>query len=129
MDCSIFTDNVIITNLLESTVKLYENYERTDQKNRYHELMDFGGYCGLVLHQFDREGKIQRVEISNMKEQLMFITPQDSILIDKDKIPGEQGLILFNGMERPVYWQGNKTGGLDTFLVKFMAVSHSRTPN
>ncbi|HCS19252.1 MAG TPA: hypothetical protein DIW47_01610 [Bacteroidetes bacterium] len=120
---SLFQSSVIITNFIDSIAIKYDHYERKNDKQLYYDLSDFQGYCGLTIYQFDPETKIKRENINLLKDQLVFVTGTDSFPVERTQLPSEQGLILFNGVDEPVYWKGNQPGGLDTFLLSYFTLS------
>lgn len=95
----------------------YNYYESKNAKQEYYNLTDFQGYYSEIIKPIIDSLKIERSSLSSKDGQYNFKTNNgENYLLDIGKIQSKQGLILFNGKSKPIFWKGDKSGELDAFI-------------
>lgn len=87
------------------------------QKKEYYNLTDFQGYYSEIVTPIVDSLEIKRSRLDGKDTRLNFKTKNgDVYILDSRKIQSKQGLILFNGKSEPIFWKGDKSGELNTFI-------------
>jgi hypothetical protein len=98
----------------------YNKYEKLNAKQEYYNLSDFQGYFGSEIKPIVEELKIDVIKLEITNNDLVFETENKKrYKVDRSQIQTKQGLILFNGKSKPIFWKGNEAGHLDTFVKEF----------
>ncbi len=90
----------------------YDKYEKAHAKEEYYNLTDFQGYFTQFIVPFINEKKIQVVDIVNRDTVLSFkIDNGDVFYFELKTLNYKQGLVLYNGKNKPVFWNGKNSEG------------------
>lgn len=97
----------------------YDTDEILKDTQEYHNLSDFQGYYGHITPLIDSL-KINSISLEEKNVELNFKTQNgDFYTLEPLKLPAKQGLILFNGRNKPIFWKGNDYDKLDIFITEY----------
>lgn len=97
----------------------YDDAEIIKDTQEYYNLSDFQTYYGHITPLIDSL-KINSIPLEEKNVELNFKTQNgDFYTLKPLKLPTEQGLILFNGKNKPIFWKGNDYDKLDIFITEY----------
>jgi hypothetical protein len=102
----------------------YDRFEEANAKQEYYNLVDFQGYYYHKVKPVTDLSEIRSVPFDNANPVCFEINNGTRFSVNTASLPYKQGVLLFDGKSQPVFWQGDRSGELESFIQSFFGVQH-----